>query len=274
MTAVPLHAAHDIDFSAWHFEPTVIAGVLIVLVLYAYGAHTLGHGLASWRTAAFVTGIIALFVSLASPLDAAADRLLSMHMLQHVALTTIGPPLMLLGLTPALLHPLLRGRKVGQAAKLLTHPVFAATLFVLNMWFWHVPPIYGGALDYMSIHITMHLAFMVTGVLFWWPVIQPSPLTGRLGEGGRILYLIAAGMPIALLAMLFFASSGVIYDHYATVEKLWGIGPIDDQQVAGLIMGGLGEVASFAAVTLLFFRLLDREEEAESAEVPGRIDGR
>jgi cytochrome c oxidase assembly factor CtaG len=194
-------------------------------------------------------------------------------MLQHVALTTVGPPLLLLGLTPALLEPVLRPHAVQRVARTVTHPVFAGTLFIVNMWFWHVPPVYGAALDHLSVHIAMHLAFLATGILFWWPVIQPSPLTGRLGEGARLLYLFATGMPMGLLALLFFASNGVIYDHYETVDRLWGISARDDQQIAGLVMGALGEAASFTAVTLLFFRFLDREEVAQ-AGAPGRIDAR
>jgi putative membrane protein len=213
-----------------------------------------------------------MFTALASPLDAAADRALSMHMLQHVFLTTIGPPLLLLGLAPALIDPLLRPRLITRAARTLTHPVFVGTLFILNMWFWHIPPIYGVAIDHVPVHITMHLAFMGTGILFWWPVIQPSPITGRHGEGVRLLYLFATGMPMALLALLFFASSGVIYDHYETVEPLWGLSLTDDQQIAGLVMGALGEAASFAAITILFFRFLDHEDEAVAAPAPGRTD--
>jgi cytochrome c oxidase assembly factor CtaG len=79
-------------------------------------------------------------------------------------------------------------------------------------------------------------------------------------------------MPMALLALLFFASSGVIYDHYETADRLWGLSARDDQQIAGLVMGALGEAASFAAVTLLFFRFLDAEEAAPAAAVPPRTD--
>jgi putative membrane protein len=116
----------------------------------------------------------------------------------------------------------------------------------------------------------MHVAFMATGILFWWPVIQPAPETGRVGEGARLLYLFATGMPMALLAVMFFASGNVIYDYYDRPDPLWGFDPMDDQQVAGLIMGALGEAASFIAITLLFFRFLDREEEQAAAAPPRR----
>jgi cytochrome c oxidase assembly factor CtaG len=117
----------------------------------------------------------------------------------------------------------------------------------------------------------MHVMFMGTGLLFWWPVIQPLPDLGRLGDGGRLLYLFATGMPMALLALLFFAANDVIYPYYDQTPALWGLSPTDDQQIAGLAMGGLGEAASFVAITLLFFRFLDREEREATAQ-QGRVD--
>lgn len=257
---------------AWHLEPTIVAGTFIALSFYIYGVFMVG-GVAPWRVLCFTTGVAVMFAALVSPLDTGADRLVSLHMLQHVTIGTIGPPLLLLGLTPALLRPLLPAR-VLPAARALTHPVFTGSLMVVNMWFWHTPPIYDAAIANLGLHITMHLAFMAAGILFWWPVIQPLPEIGRYGEGARLLYLFATGMPMALLAMLFFASGGVIYDHYASVAPLWGISPKDDQQVAGLIMGALGEGASFVAVTLLFFRFLDQEEAAAAPPAAGRIDVR
>jgi putative membrane protein len=267
-----LHIGHSVDFGAWHLEPSVVAGAFIALSFYTYGAILLQASIPPWRAAAYFAGVVVIFLALTSPLDTAADRLLSMHMLQHVALTTVGPPLVLLGLTPALLAPLLRPALLARLARYATHPVFAGTLFIVNMWFWHVPPVYGAALEHLGVHVTMHLAFLATGILFWWPVIQPSPLTGRLGEGPRLLYLFATGMPMGLLALLFFASNGVIYEHYETADRLWDLSARDDQQIAGLVMGALGEAASFTAVTLLFFRFLDHEEAAAQAAAQGRID--
>lgn len=249
-----------------------MAGAFIALSFYTYGSMLLKAAIPPWRAACFFAGVLTIFLALTSPLDAGANRLLSLHMLQHVFLTTIGPPLLLLGLTPALLEPLLRPGLTSRLAALVTHPVFAGTLFIVNMWFWHVPPVYDAALSRLPLHITMHLMFMGSGILFWWPVIQPSPRTGRLGEGARLLYLFATGMPMGLLALLFFASNGVIYDHYEKLQPLWGLSQMDDQQIAGLVMGALGEAASFTAITLLFFRFLDREEAAAPVAAPGRID--
>jgi cytochrome c oxidase assembly factor CtaG len=182
---VILHAGHNVHFGAWHLEPTVLAGALLAVGFYTYGALYLKGAPAPWRALCFYTGVLIIFVALVSPLDVAAERLLSLHMLQHVLLTTVGPPLLLLGLTPALLQPVLSPARIRRAVTLLTHPVFAGTLFIVNMWFWHIPPVYDAALSHAGVHIVMHVAFMGSGILFWWPVVQPSPLTGRYSEGAR-----------------------------------------------------------------------------------------
>jgi putative membrane protein len=191
-------------------------------------------------------------------------------MLQHVFLTTIGPPLVLLGLPDALLRPIFSNPSVFKAAKVLFHPVTTGTIFIVNMWLWHIPPVYDLAVSNLWVHVVMHFAFMGTGLLFWWPVVQPSRLLPQVGDGARLLYLFATGMPMGLLAMLFFASNDVIYDYYEQPSRLWGLAPMDDQQIAGLVMGALGEAASFAAITLLFFRFLDREEA--EARSQGHVD--
>jgi putative membrane protein len=258
-----LHVGHDFGLGAWHFEPVAISAFLIASGYYVY---RLKDGpVEPYRVVSFFAGALAILLALISPLDTGADRLLSLHMLQHVLITTIGPPLLLLGLPAFMLRPQVRPAVLRRLAGWLTLPFVAAALFTVNMWFWHVPPVYSLALDNLAAHVTMHVAFMATGIIFWWPVIQPLPELTRIGEGARLLYLFVTGFPMGLLALLLLSSGNVVYDHYETVTPLWGISPIEDQQVAGVIMGALGEAAAFIAITFLFFRFLDHEEAAEPA---------
>jgi putative membrane protein len=138
-------------------------------------------GFVPWKAASFALGVALMFLSLVSPLDVGADRLLSLHMLQHVFLTTIGPPLVLLGLPDALLRPIFSNPSVFKAAKVLFHPVTTGTIFIVNMWLWHIPPVYDLAVSNLWVHVVMHFAFMGTGLLFWWPVVQPSRLLPQVG---------------------------------------------------------------------------------------------
>lgn len=260
-----LHSGHAVTWSSWDLHPTVLGILLVVTGLYIYAWSSGSEPVKWWRVAVFALGATSMVLSLISPLDAAAHRLLSFHMLQHVFLTTIGPPLVLMGLPEEALRRLLPLPLIGAVMRLVTLPVVAAGLFIVNMWVWHVPPIYELSLNHLGVHIVMHFAFLTTGLLFWWPVVRPLPELTRMGEGGRLLYLFVTGFPMGLLALLLIATNTVVYGYYATGPDLWGISPITDQQVAGIIMGALGESASFIAISLLFMRYLDRDEAASDA---------
>jgi cytochrome c oxidase assembly factor CtaG len=257
-----LHSGFDVSWGSWFFEPTILGGALVVVGLYYWGVFSL-PGSVDWRRAAlFTAGSLVLFLALVSPLDAAAHHLLSIHMLQHVALTTVGPPLVLLGLPSALLERIFRPKAAMQALRAFANPFAAAALFIVNMWIWHVPYLYEAALNYASVHALMHIAFMGTGLLFWWPAIQPLKGAFDLGLPGRLFYIFVTSFPMAILALLLVSAPDVIYGFYATEERLWGVSAMTDQQVAGVIMGSLGEAASFFAFTILFLKLVNEEEEA------------
>lgn len=264
-----LHAGHNVTWTAWYFEPSAIGLALVILGLYIYASSRSGPP-ETKRLLFFLAGWSIMILALISPLHNAADRMLSFHMLQHIALTTLGPPLILLGLPKEVAGGLLSVRLAGGPFRMATSAVFAGAFFIVNMWFWHIPPFYQAALDFTSIHAVMHVAFMASGLLYWWPVIQPAPGRQSLGEGGRLLYLFVSGFPMGLLALLLLSSSGVVYDYYEQGARLWGVSPLTDQQVAGIIMGSLGEAASFIAMSLLFFRFLDREETSSDATRAGR----
>lgn len=262
-----LHSGAAVNWRAWTLDPAAIGGVLITIGTYFYVCDHYAGRVQGWRAASFVAGMLLILMALVSPLDVAAGRLLSMHMLQHVFLTTLGTPLVLLGLPPVLLGAVLRHRG-AHAFRLITNPIATGALFIVTMWIWHVPPVYQLALEHDEVHMLMHATFIATGLLFWWPVIQPLPEPGSMKEGARLLYLFATGFPMELLALLLLASNTVVYSYYNPEPHLWGISPVPDQQVGGLIMGGLGQLAAFVAITLLFFRYLDQEESREQALHP------
>ncbi|MPZ22694.1 MAG: hypothetical protein GEU28_03945 [Dehalococcoidia bacterium] len=256
-----LLAGGDLSWSAWTFEPTVLFGVALAGGLYTGGVFATrqrgdGERLVWWRPLSFVAGLAAVLVALTSPIDRGADTyLLLLHMVQHALLATIAPPLLILGIGPQQARRLSELPGIGRLL-LLAHPLVAILLFVVNMWFWHAPPVYGAALDNLWLHVVMHLAFFVSGLLFWWPLLQEWPAAIRMSLPARLLYLVVSGFPMGLLAVFLFASPDVLYAHYETAPRLWGISPMADQQVAGLVMGGLGETASFVAFTYFFARLM------------------
>lgn len=242
----------------------MIAGALVVGALYvrAIATRPAGEPVDWLRAASFASGALLILFALISPLDSAAERLLSLHMVQHVALTTLGPPLVLLGLPPPALRRFLRRPLLGRAYALLTLPFLAASLFIASMWLWHAPPVYEAALTRVPFHVAMHLSFIAAGLVFWLAAIQPLPERASIGEGGRMLYLFASVFPMGLLALLILASQTVVYDFYDSESPLWGVSPLADQQIAGVVMGSLGHLATGVALTILFFRVLGRDEAA------------
>lgn len=258
--------APDITLRSWNVEPTVLLGLALVVGLYAGALYRnqqlrLPDPLEWWRPLCFLAGLAAIFVALASPLDLGADSyLLTLHMAQHALLGTLAPPLLVLGIPPFIARNL-STLPVLNRVLLLAHPIPAGMLFVANMWFWHIPPIYNVTTDYLVAHIAMHLSFVAAGLLFWWPLVQEWPREVRMSRGMKLVYLLATGHPMALLAALFFGTPTVLYDHYETTRNLWGISPIEDQQYAGLIMGALGESAGFIAFSYLFLKLMAEDDE-------------
>ena len=269
MPLIFLHSGTSVTWGSWVFEPSVVGGALAVSALYLFGLRHARAALEWWRPLAFFAGAALIFLALASPLDAASDQLLSMHMLQHIVLSTIGPPLVLLGLPSAALRRLLpEGSLPFRAIARVTVPFVAAAVFIVNMWFWHIPFVYEAALTDLGVHITMHIAFLATGLLFWWPIVAPLPEMSTAGPGARLLYLFVTGFPMGILALLLLSAQTIVYGFYETQpSRLWGISALEDQQVAGVIMGGLGEATSFIAFSLIFVRYLlnDQEELAASA---------
>jgi cytochrome c oxidase assembly factor CtaG len=158
-----LHSGHAVTWNAWHLEPSIIGGAFVVAGLYAYSLQ-FARGFEWWRPALFAAGSALIFLALASPLDAAAHDLLSAHMLQHIVLTTFGRPHAPRPAGGALRHSAdgraaLRGRQAVHDAVRRRHRV------ILNMWFWHVPPVYEAALNNLNVHIAMHIAFVWAAVL-------------------------------------------------------------------------------------------------------------
>src|SRR4051794_2385331 len=178
--------------SSWSFDPGIVLGLAIALVLYARGwvilHRTLPQRFPPWRLLVFTAGLATLWLAIASPLDAFSDLLLSAHMVQHLLLMSVTPPLILLG-APFL--PLLRGfsrkfarngigpflvwpalRRFGHG---ITTPVFCWVMMAVTLYAWHVPAAFDLALRSPAWHKVEHLSFLAASLLFWWPVVRPFP---------------------------------------------------------------------------------------------------
>jgi cytochrome c oxidase assembly factor CtaG len=257
----------------WNWEPSIVVGTALIVGLYLYALNSLRkryypeEQVKTGQTVAFLLGMFIMFLALVSPLDELGDSyLFSAHMLQHLCLTMVGPPLLLIGTPAWMVKPLLRNRVVFLLAKFFTYPAIAFFLFNADFWLWHAPPLYNATLENQSIHILEHLTFIVFAVLNWWPIYSPlEEGLPRLSPGGRILYLFLSGMPmVALGAGLTFAPP--LYAPYLAAPRIRGISAATDQQLGGLIMWVPVNIAYIVVVSIIFIRWMQKQEAKQMQE--------
>jgi len=245
----------------WDLHPSVVIGLALLGGLYVY----LG-GLAAprRRVASFAGALLVLGVSLNGPLHNLSDGyLFSAHMVQHLVLTLVFPPLLLYGTPAWVVQPLLRPHWVRRLARWATRPLAAGTLFSVPITLWHFPQFYEAALEHHALHIVQHLVFLATGVVMWWPVLSPSPELPRASYLTQLLYLFALGLPMSVAGALITLSGAVLYPFYATAPRVWGLAPLADQQLGGLGMWVGGTIYLWVAATVVWFRWSAREEAGD-----------
>jgi putative membrane protein len=259
---------HDL-WQAWSWEPPVLIGLVAAAWLYARGVRTLwaraghGRGIARWRVGCYAAGLTAVAAALVSPIDAVGAALFSVHMVQHLLLVMVAAPLLVLGepLTATLWALPVRARRAagrwGRARavrvlwRTLRHPLTAWALHVAALWVWHAPRLYDAALRYPGVHVLEHATFFGTALLFWW-VIADRRARRRLGFGPVVLYIFTGGLQSTVLgALLAVARRPWYLSHYDTT-RAWGLTPLEDQQLAGLIMWVPAGFAYLAALVAYF----------------------
>ncbi len=257
----------------WMLEPTITIGVAAVTSLYLW---LIGPGRRRFRASEPVPGrqiglflgaMLIIFSSLQGPLHELSDYYsFSAHMVQHLLVTLIMPPLLLKGLPTWLVDAALRPRFVLPVVRFITSPFIAFGLFNVVFAMWHVPAFYQMALGRPAIHSLEHILFMGTAVLTWWPVFSPTPLLPRLSEPVQMIYLFAQSIiPTVLGAMITFADI-VLYPFYAAAPRVIGLSPLDDQQAAGLMMWLGGATIVLFVLTHRFFSWMERDAEEPQFE--------
>ncbi|HEX6627089.1 MAG TPA: cytochrome c oxidase assembly protein [Gemmatimonadaceae bacterium] len=265
---------HDV-WSAWSLEPIVIVGLVLSSVLYAVGVARLwkkdvGAGIRIWEAAAFAAGLIAAVIALVSPLHALGAVLFSAHMTQHELLISICAPLLIIGrpLIPFLwalppswrrrLGGLLRDNRVSQAWRTFTLPTVAFSLHAIALWVWHLPGPYQSTLNSELMHSLQHVSFLGTALLFWWTILKTRG--SELGYGAAVFYLFATALQTGALGALLTFAPRLWYPAYAATTAPWGLTPLEDQQLGGLIMWIPGSVPYLIAALAIFARWLRAAE--------------
>ncbi len=255
---------------SWNWRLEIIVPLLVLGYLYVAGwrrlrkrtaetrrAHpsTNYHPLtATWRLISYLAGLIFIALALLSPIDSLGQQLFFMHMIQHLLLIMIAPPLLpianpmpvlLWGLPGewrlkvghALGHVLHRDSQFRHVLRTVTAPGIIWLLWVIALFAWHDPALYNAALQYEFIHDLEHLTFFLVSMLFWWHVTGAGPrIHQQFGYIGRIAFVLAAVPPNMALGVWLSFNNNVIYSYYEAVPRLWGTDPVTDQRIGGVIM--------------------------------------
>ena len=260
---------------SWAVPPAATFLLALTALLYLRGWLLLRRAglpfLPAWRAVSFQLGLLSLWIALASPLDTFSGFVLTAHMVQHMILMMVAPPLILLG---APLIPLVRGlpifaarefagpflnwRPAQRAGNALTHPIVAMLLMGSAMFAWHTPRLYELALGSSSWHEVEHACFFLTSLLFWWPVIQPWPSHAQWPRWAMVPYLLVADLQNTALSAILVFSDSVLYPSYATQPSLFGFSAQHDQAAAGAIMWVLGSMAYMVPAILIAVECLQR----------------
>jgi putative membrane protein len=263
----------------WHGHPDALVGLALFEGAYLLGVGPLRerYGLAESvdprQVATFTLGVLVIFFSLVSPVHALADRyLFSAHMFQHVLLTLVAPPLLILGTPDWLLRPLLRPTTLFIAARLFTHPVMAFTLFNVVFSIWHVPGLYDLSVTNHGIHIAEHLLFMSTAMLMWWPVASTMPELPRLSYPLQMIYFFLLSIAQLIVFAPITFSSAPLYRWYVEAPRVWAVTPLVDQQIGAIIMKIGGGALFITLMIVAFFRWYKREEEEQASQQPAETE--
>lgn len=278
---------------------------IFVAAAYGYGLYQVrikqpNHPWQQRHALAFYAGLVVMASAMLTPIDTFNDELFWVHMLQHLLMMLVAAPLILLGRPVQLALRAMPGRwskEIGQRVfkpkamrsgiAALSMPLIIAFVYNANFVFWHVPYLYEATLSSSLIHYLMHATYIGTAFLFWWPIIDPVPRHHKYSTGMILVQLAVAMLCGKILGAVFTFAPNPIYDAYVNADRVWGMSPMVDQQISGIVMlvgGFLVYAVSF--MVLLAHALLRADKRAAHSQhrrktltirqvdvEPGRISG-
>jgi putative membrane protein len=247
---------------SWPLDPTVYAGLVVLYFGHAWLARGI-EDVGRRHSLYFGLGLLTLWLALETPIDTIADHYLdSVHMLQHVLLGFVAPPLMLLGLSPGMVARLV----LVPGLRDITEPVPAIVIAGLVMIVWHIPALYDATLDSESLHVTEHTTFVAAGLLMYWPMLQATSAHARwqMSPAAKLLYMLAATLPQDAVALVLIFSRVPFYEFYTHAPRLIAsLDPVTDQTLAGVVLMIFGKTTIAIAAIAVFVRWFASDHEAD-----------
>jgi cytochrome c oxidase assembly factor CtaG/ferredoxin len=270
-------------FSSWAIPIGPTVAILLSFIFYLRGWIALQFRVPSrfpvWRLLSFAAGLGAIFLAIASPLDAFGGLLLQVHMIQHLLLMMVAPPLILAGapylpilsglprvFAREVVGPFLIWTPLKRIGHILFNPVFCWIAFTTSNVLWHVPVLYELALNSPGWHQVEHLCFLVTGLLFWWHILLPWPSRADWPRWAMIPYLVLADLQNTGLAAFLTFYDRVLYPTYEQAPRLWGSNPLDDQVIAGAIMWVPGSIIFLVPAAIIAIQFLSPKSNFRFAD--------
>lgn len=271
-------------WSAWNLQPGTLAALLLLGGIYVLGAGRLwrragaGRGVSRLRVAGFAVAWLALGVALLSPLDPLSDALFSAHMVQHLLLMVVAPPLLIWAMPPfvvawavprswrrPLAHWWHRQVALHRLWRWMTKASTVWALHALALWLWHMPQLYNAALHNEALHIVEHGSFLVAALLFWWTLFGQG--THRLARGAAILFVFTTALHSGLLGAVLTFARRPLYAHHVATTPVWGITALQDQQLAGVIMWFPVGLVYLGAILFILGRWMHETDRREAEMV-------
>jgi len=251
----------QVALQSWSAPLAVNVSLCLAALLYARGWNRLRivakRQFPVWRLAAFFAGVLAVWIAIGSPLEAFDDVSLTVHMVQHLLLATVAPPLLLMAapelpllrglpqsLARGVVSPFLRLPFIRRFGHLVSNPAICFLAATLALIGWHIPAVFELTLRLDWLHKLEHASFLGAGLMFWWPVVQPWPSTPRWPEWAIPLYLFAATLPCDALSGFLTFCERVVYPSYISAPRVFALSPLEDQECAAALM--------WVAVTIIF----------------------
>ncbi len=268
----------------WPFPVWLTASIALTGAVYVRGwialRRTRAAQFSGWRLLSFLAGLGCLWIAIGSPLEAAADVLLSAHMIEHLILMSIVPPLILLGLPvvpllrglPAIAQawivaPLVRRKWLRSFGRWLVRPPVAWLAMNIALLGWHVPSAYDFALENEGWHDFEHICFLATSLLFWWCVIRPWPAQARRHGWGVLVYLIGADFVNTTLSAFLAFCNRPVYSFYVEHPNPFQIAPLPDQVLGAVIMWVVGSIVFLIPAAAITYSLLQPSQDRTESRV-------
>jgi putative membrane protein len=252
---------------SFHVHPDVIVllGGLWAAYLLAVRRRTQGDPFAAAdatprRRTLFSLGMLSLLVASSWPVhDLAEERLYAAHMVQHMLYQFVAPPLLIAGIPVWMWRGLLRVRGVSAALRFLVRPLVALVLFNAVVLFIHWPAVVEASVRSEPLHFALHVLIVGTALVMWWPVMSPLPELPPLAPPGQMLYLFFQSLAPTIPASFLTFGHSPLYPIYATFPRIWGISPLEDQLIAGLVMKLGGGLILWGFIAAIWFRWYARD---------------